>query len=303
MDGMMESPSPHEFVFPGDVRPERVPTPRGPVEVAAFGAGPVALCLHGAMGGFDQGLLLARTVAIPGLRYVAPSRPGYLGTPLAAGRTPAEQAELCALVLDALGHRDALVMAVSGGGPAAVEFALRHPERCRGLVLVSSCTARLEGPMPLAWYLFRLIARIPALGRVLRPDVDADPDRAVRRSIPDPALRAATLRHPEAGPLLLALQRSTGDRLPLRIAGAENDVRMTRRDLRLDLERLAVPALAIHGTADRVVPFAQARAFAARAPGAELYGIEGGDHVALFTHLEEFRARVHRFVAGRVRSA
>jgi pimeloyl-ACP methyl ester carboxylesterase len=289
------------FVFPDDVGPELVHTPRGPVEVAAFGTGPLAICLHGAMGGYDQGLLLARAVAIPGLRYLAVSRPGYLGTPLETGRTPAEQADLLAALLDALGQHRALVMSVSAGGPAAVEFALRHPDRCHGLVLVSSCTARLEHRLPLAWRLLRLIARFPALGRLLRPDVDAHPDRALRRSIPDPALRAATLRHPVAGPLLLALVRSTGDRLPLRIAGAENDIRMSRENLDLPLERLAVPALAIHGTADRVVPFSQARAFAARVPGAELHGLEGGDHVALFTHLDEFRARVARFVAERVR--
>ncbi len=282
--------------------PSVVATARGPVEVAAFGAGPAALCLHGAMGGYDQSLLLARALAIPGYRYLAVSRPGYLGTPLASGRTPGEQAELCAALLDTLGHRDALVLAVSGGGPVAVEFALRYPERCRGLVLVSACTARLDIRLPFAWHALKLIARVPWLARLLRPDPDADPDRSLRRSIPDPELRARTLRDPEAGPLLLALQRLTGDRLSLRIGGAENDIAETRKDLGFALERLAVPALAIHGTADSVVPFAQARAFADRVPGAELFAVEGGEHVALFTHLAAVRVATARFIDRQVRA-
>lgn len=37
--------------------PEIIETRLGPVEYAAFGEGPAVLCLHGAMGGFDQGLI------------------------------------------------------------------------------------------------------------------------------------------------------------------------------------------------------------------------------------------------------
>ncbi|HSD21220.1 MAG TPA: hypothetical protein VLC54_14340, partial [Anaeromyxobacter sp.] len=98
----------------GDPRPTIVSTRRGPVECAVSGEGPAVLALHGAMGGYDQGLLLARTVGAPGFRYVAISRPGYLGTSLALGKTPEEQANLYRDVLDALGIREVAVMAVSG---------------------------------------------------------------------------------------------------------------------------------------------------------------------------------------------
>jgi pimeloyl-ACP methyl ester carboxylesterase len=104
------------------------------------GDGPAVLLLHGVMGGYDQGLILARTVGAPGFRYVSVSRPGYLGTSLAAGRTPAEQADLYPDVLDEFGVGAAAVMAVSGGGPSALQFALRHRDRCWGLVMVSACS-------------------------------------------------------------------------------------------------------------------------------------------------------------------
>jgi len=37
-----------------------VPTARGPIEVAEAGDGPLVLVVHGAGGGFDQGMILAR---------------------------------------------------------------------------------------------------------------------------------------------------------------------------------------------------------------------------------------------------
>jgi pimeloyl-ACP methyl ester carboxylesterase len=77
--------------------PRVVHTRRGPVEYAEVGAGPAVLCLHGAMGGYDQSLLLARSAGAPGFRYLAVSRPGYLGTPLSRGRTPEEQADLASV--------------------------------------------------------------------------------------------------------------------------------------------------------------------------------------------------------------
>ncbi|MGI5861072.1 MAG: alpha/beta fold hydrolase [Myxococcales bacterium] len=273
-----------------------VVTPRGRVEYAEHGEGPAVLSLHGIMGGHDQSQLLARAVAKSGFRFISVSRPGYLGTPLKSGRTPEEQADLLAALLDVLQIDRAAVAAVSGGGPAAVQFALRHPDRCWALVMTSACSARLSVPLPFAWYILRLSARVPFLVTKMREQGAKDPEAPARRSIPDPELRERTLRDPEAGPLLLALQASTMDRLRLRIAGAENDVRQTRRDLVWPLERIAAPALAIHGTSDEVVPFEQSKALVARAPAAELLAIEGGRHASLFTHLAKIRSRVSGFL-------
>lgn len=287
----------------GDPRPTIVSTRRGPVECAVSGEGPAVLALHGAMGGYDQGLILARTVGAPGFRYVAISRPGYLGTSLALGKTPEEQADLYRDVLDALGVGDAAVIAVSGGGPSALQFALSHRDRCWGVVVVSSVCSKNEVRLPLGWYLMPLIARVGPLVAAMRRNVARDPDRAASRSIPDPVLRACTVRDPEVGPLLQALQLSTLDHMSRRLPGTSNDVATTRRDLWLDLERIAVPALVVHGTQDRVAPFAQGKAMAARIPGAELLAIEGGDHVSIFTHRDEARARVTRFLLAHAPSA
>jgi pimeloyl-ACP methyl ester carboxylesterase len=279
--------------------PVQVSTPRGRVELVDEGEGPAILALHGAMGGWDQSLLLARTLAPPGHRVVALSRPGYLGTALEVAPSPEAQAELYADVLRALDLREVVVLAVSGGGPSAIELAARHPARCRALVLVSTCGARVTTPLPLRFQLLRLAGSWRWLaGALERRAAAADPETSASRSIPDAALRARTLADPEAGPLLRALLASTSHRLADRLVGTLNDVDVTRtRDLPLAAVR--VPTLVVHGTADRIVPFdAHGKALAAAIAGATLAALDGGDHVAIFTHREEARARVATFLAA-----
>jgi 2-hydroxy-6-oxonona-2,4-dienedioate hydrolase len=81
-----------------------------------------------------------------GLRIIAPSRFGYLGSTLAARASSAGQADAYVSVLDRLGVDRAAVFGFSGGGPSAMQFALRHPDRATALVLLSSA---LPGPVTL----------------------------------------------------------------------------------------------------------------------------------------------------------
>jgi hypothetical protein len=103
-------------------------TPRGPIEYATQGEGPAILIIHGTLGGYDQGM--AFVSQNPGFKSIAVSRPGYLRTPLQTGRTPAEQADAFAALLDVLNIPRVAAVAISGGGPSALQFALRYPERC-----------------------------------------------------------------------------------------------------------------------------------------------------------------------------
>jgi pimeloyl-ACP methyl ester carboxylesterase len=272
-------------------------TSLGTIEYADSGTGPNLLLLHGAMGGFDQGLLLGRSaVGAKGFRFLAVSRPGYLGTPLCAGAAPERQADLCASLLNALSVRQTAVVAISGGGQCALQFALRHPERCRALVMISACSAPLSARLPLAFYFMKVVAHVPAVSAAMRRKVARDPESAARRSIPDPALRASTLKHREAGKLLHELQLSTLEHMAARMPGTENDIHQSRQPFSYSYERVGAPALVIHGTGDEAVPFAHAEALASRLPSAELLAIDGGRHVSLFTHLDVIRPRVHSFL-------
>jgi pimeloyl-ACP methyl ester carboxylesterase len=111
-------------------------TPHGAVEYADRGHGAVVLAVHGAGGGFDQGLDIAGPLAQHGFRVIAVSRFGYLRTPLPNDASPQAQADGFAALLDVLGIDHAAMIGASAGAPSAVQFALRHPRRCRALVLV-----------------------------------------------------------------------------------------------------------------------------------------------------------------------
>lgn len=235
-----------------------VETARGPIECASFGAGPPVLIVHGTPGGCDQGQALATILALRGHRVVAPSRPGYLGTRLAIGHEPADQADAAADLLDALALRRVAVVALSGGGPSALQFALRHPERTARLVLLQAISARL---IIEADDLLRAALLLPRSARIA-PSIVA---LALRRR--DPALVRAALD----------LARST---LPIaaRSGGVFNDTMQFSTLRPYPLAEVAAPTLLIHGTADANVPYEQAVAAAAAIPDARLITVPDGTH-------------------------
>jgi pimeloyl-ACP methyl ester carboxylesterase len=277
--------------------PTLLNTRRGAIEYTESGEGPTVLALHGATGGYDQGQILVRTVGEPGYRYVSVSRPGYLGTPLTAGRTPEEQADLYAEFLDGLDIRRTAVLAISGGGPSAIHFALRHRERCRGLVLISTCAGKVHTPVPILFKLVKLLVRWPFFVAMMKKRTKKNIERALRRSIHDPVIRASTVRDPEVRPLIEEAIVGAFDNATLRLAGTDNDIRITQTTT-YPLEQIEVPTLVVHGTEDRTVPFAHGKSLAARIPGAQLLTVEGGEHMAIFTHRDEIRARVTGFLRG-----
>lgn len=281
----------------GGARPMCLQTKLGAVECAVWGEGPTILALHGAMGGYDQSAMLARAAVHGGFQIVAVSRPGYLGTPLGLGRTPERQADLYAAVLDSLDIHQAAVLAISGGGQSALQFALRHAQRCWGLVLISACTSTLHVKLPWRFQLLKSMARWPWLAGAMRKKAAQRPEESARRAIPDPEMCQRALSDPVAGPMLKDLQLSTMHQMALRLPGTQNDITESRQPFSYPVERIALPVLVVHGTADAVVPFADSQALVSRLPDAELLALAEGPHVSLYTHLHEIRSRVTQFLA------
>jgi 2-hydroxy-6-oxonona-2,4-dienedioate hydrolase len=106
----------------------------GPIEYASRGEGAPVLVVHGAGGGFDQGLLIGEPLR--GFRIIAVSRFGYLRTPLPEDASAEAQADAHACLLDALKLDRVAVLGVSAGAPSTVQFCLRHAERCAAMVLL-----------------------------------------------------------------------------------------------------------------------------------------------------------------------
>ena len=84
-------------------------TSAGNVEFLQQGEGPAVLVFHGAPGGYDQAMLIGSSLAEQGYQVLAPSRPGYLRTPLSSGLTPEKQADAMAALLDSLGIDNCLL--------------------------------------------------------------------------------------------------------------------------------------------------------------------------------------------------
>jgi pimeloyl-ACP methyl ester carboxylesterase len=271
-------------------------TDMGAVEYVEIGDGPVVVALHGAMGGWDQSLILAQTIGDSDYRYIAMTRPGYLGTPMSSGKNSEQQGDLIASLLDTLSVTKAGVIAVSGGGPAAVQFGLRHPARCTGLVLVSTCADKVNTPIPFSFKVMKYLARWSFFANRFRKKAEQDLEAVAKRSIRDPEILARTVNDNDTWPLFTTMLLSTFDRMGQRIKGTENDIKISHTTT-YSLENLNVPVLIVHGTEDQLVPFeTNSKIYKTRVPNAELLSIEGGEHVAIFTHRNMVRPKVIEFM-------
>lgn len=112
-----------------------IETDCGMIEYARVGDGYPVLVVHGDMGGFDQGLMLAKQVIDSGFQVISVSRFGYLRTPMPAEISVTMQADAYACLLDALGIQQAAVFAFSAGATSSIRFAARHPQRVSALIL------------------------------------------------------------------------------------------------------------------------------------------------------------------------
>lgn len=271
-------------------------TAKGLAEYSEYGQGPVVVSIHGAMGGYDQSLILAKTVLTGDFRVIAISRPGYLGTPLASGASPEAQADLLAALLDALAIPAAIVIAISGGGPTAIQFALRHPQRCQSLVLVSTVSCPNTYKVPGRFQMLKFMAQLPGLPTLLRKSTLKNMEKSMQRSVSDLSLLQQLKANQECGALFQALILSTFEQMGKRIQGSENDFHNTQTGV-YPLEAVQVPTLIVHGTNDPLVNFEEhALTAQQRIPGAELLVLEHGEHAAIFTHCALVRAKVAAFL-------
>lgn len=123
-----------------------IPTRSGTMEYAEKGSTSQILMIHGTGGGFDQGLHFAAPLVTAGYRVIAPSRFGYLGSDFPADAGTAAQADAFVDLLDALGIDRLPVAGGSAGALPAIEFAIRHPDRCSALIAIVPATYAPDRP-------------------------------------------------------------------------------------------------------------------------------------------------------------
>jgi pimeloyl-ACP methyl ester carboxylesterase len=269
----------------------------GPIEYASLGTGRAVLFVHGAGGGFDQGLGAAERLTKSGLRVVLMSRFGYLRTPLPADASAAAQADAHACLLDTLGIEEAAIVGASAGVPSAMQFALRHPDRCSALVLLVPA-AYVERPgheapvktPPGTRFLFDTVLRSDFLFW------------AIIRLAPETVMRSILATPPEVVHAASAEEKARIAQmmegiLPVspRRLGLLNDAAVTSTLGRYPLERISAPTLTISTADDLFGTYEAARYSADHIRGARFIGYPTGGHLWVGHH-DEVLAAIAAFV-------
>jgi pimeloyl-ACP methyl ester carboxylesterase len=276
-----------------------IETRRGPIECAQAGSGPAVLAIHGAGGGFDQGMELAEPIAKRGFRVVAMSRFGYLRTAMPVDASPAAQADAHLALMDALGIDRAVVLGVSAGAPSAMQLALRHPDRCQALgVLVPMAFRPKAEPAAIA-------SLSPMSERLLMFLVSSDLGFWLARKLVRNVLIKTVLGTPPHVVSNASLQEQARvDRIlqniqPIgpRALGIRNDARIARSLSRFNLEKIAVPTLVVSVRDDLYGSYASAQYTARHIPGARFVGYDSGGHLWI-GHADEVIAEILSLIAS-----
>ena len=257
-------------------RSQTIDTSLGILEYAMIGDGDPALVIHGAGGGFDQAIDMAGVLAGRGYRLIAPSRFGYLGSPLPTDLGTTTQADAYAELLDRLGVGTAFVISISAGSWSAMQFAIRHPQRCRALVLLVPAdylpprTSNHGGALLraiiasdfVAWAALKLMWLVP--GAMARTMLGTDPF-LVRAAEPNERARLRqVLDH------LLPVSSRNG--------GMQFDIKTAASSEPYPIEGILCPVLTVSAEDDLFGTAARARQVAAIAPNGRAVIYPTGGH-------------------------
>jgi pimeloyl-ACP methyl ester carboxylesterase len=256
---------------------EVVDTPCGRIEYAVIGKGAPVLLVHGAGGGFDQGLEFGRPLAERGFTVIAMSRFGYLRTPMPADASPAAQADAHACLLDALKLPGAAILGGSAGAPSTIEFCLRHAGRCSAMGLLVPAFfppgAPAQPPAQPSFMFEALLGSDFFFWLNMKLARDTMLERLFATPVRD--FENASTGEQER---VLRIARGT---LPLsrRRKGLWNDLTIVSSPARYELEQLRVPALVISVEDDLFRTYERSRSMAERIPGSRFLGFPTGGHL------------------------
>ena len=252
----------------------------GPFEYQEAGAGVPLLAVHGSGGGHDQGMAFAARLANSGIRVIAMSRFGYLGTPMPVDASAAAQADAHVCLLDALGIDRAAVMGGSAGAPSALQMAIRHPDRVSALILLVPLAykpptqADSAPPMP-AW-LEATMMRLISSDFLFWAAIHVARDQVIKVVLATPPELLATASPQER----VRVNAMLDNILPVsaRAEGLRSDSTVGKQLAPAPLESIQMPALIISARDDRYGTYATAQYTASRIPMAKFVGFDQGGH-------------------------
>ena len=256
------------------------------------GEGLPVLVIHGAPGGYDQGLALAEGLGLTeGFRIIAVSRRGFLGTPLGSRFLPWQQADDLVRLLEERGVERAAVLGFSTGASVALHLAARHPEKVAALAIASGAIGPLpprEPKDPPALPLRILLDLRGDVGAaVYNRWLESSFPQAVRLALPliyagSPAdtknLAEFLTSEPAAAEAFRQMAETV---LPIspRESGTHQDLLLLNMPTPPPHPPAAIPTLFLHGTEDAWIPIDRVREFAGKSQGARLVPVEKGSHL------------------------
>ncbi len=261
-------------------------TGRGPVEyLDSGGDGAPVLFVHGTPGGCDQGELMGRFLVDAGFRVIAPSRPGYLQTPLDDDRaTPAQQAGLHAALLESLDLDRVSLVCWSGGGPSSYQLAIERPDLVAAIVAIAAVSQpyTFEHPgeeramfgRPGTWLVRELVRHAPHSTVKMLVGEEGELSKEDTRALVDKVWQDDVTRQ---WVLDWAVTVSGHRR-----AGFDND-RDQFPSIELDLASITAPVLLVHADTDSDVPIAHSDHAAGVLPNADRLTLADGTHISAWT--------------------
>lgn len=271
-----------------------VTLPYGTIEYATTGSphGPAVLISHAAGGGYDQGMLFTRLIREASFSFIAPSRFGYLRTPMPSNATPVAQADAYAALLDVLSVEKVAVVAVSAGGPPALQFALRYPQRCSALVLISALSLRVPKHPEIFQFIFNAALSFDFIVPLLTWGVP----ESFFAMYGINAERFAYIKQNVQKMRFLEDFMRTTQPITRRRDGINNDMHQAHALDTSLIHTITAPTLVVHGDGDPVVPISHGQFVAQTIGGATMLPIAGGDHFCFATAMEQVEPAVTGFL-------
>ena len=210
-----------------------------------------------------------------------------------AGSAPAYQAAMLRGVLDALGVDRAVIVGHSWGGALAAAFALDHPARTAGLVLLAPPLYPFPRSMTWLYALFAAPLFGPLYARTL----------ALPLGVPFIGLGLGSAFLPQWPPRRYVARTAAMLLLrPAAFLANARDVADLARHLEGQAPRyatLAVPTTIMTGSRDLIVaPNKQAQAFAAAVPQAKLVVLPGIGHMLHHAATGQVAAEIEKLIAA-----
>ncbi len=224
-----------------------------------------------------------------------------LSDPIPKVRLLEERAAEIEAVMDAVGFEKPVLFGTSEGGPQAIAFAAKRPERTRALILYGSFPFALAAE---DWYNIEgdaaeLRARVLAeLGEDYAPSTKQiaraqEFFRAVRSAWGSGATAKVMFPSVRSMRQLAMFERMCASPGMVR-AVLESNFRI---DVRPILPTIAAPTLVIHAREDPV-PVQWGRYLADHIPGARYLEVDGAEHAPWFTEPDKILAGIEEFLTG-----